>query len=478
MVEESDDSPASSARPARPGAPRRPVRLRTGGAVRPVASPEQRGGSSSRTSARADSDPSPTRPLPRGGGAPAGARSAAPSDPRVSARPIARGSAPSDQRLGAQPIRHRSTQSAAARAASGLGPADEGQELGGPDREAVPTRRRSHGAAGSHRAGSAGRRLGRWGRLPRPVRLASALLVLVLVLSIGWAGGLLLWANSRITHVDALSGVANTPGTTYLIAGSDARGGDTVQDDGTEGQRTDTMMLLHKAPGGRSYLVSLPRDTLVDIPGQGKYKLNAAYAFGGPALLVKTVEQFTGLTIDHYVEVGFDGVAGIVDAVGTVNLCIDQDVDDEKSGLKMTAGCHDVGGEQALAFVRARYFDPTADIGRQGRQQQFIGALMNRVSSPGVLLNPVAQMRLAGAGSAALSTDPGTGMIDLGQAGLTMRGAMNGGTNLPLPIADPNFQTKHSGVALLTDPAEVDAFFRGIEDGSATAPAAESAPAG
>ncbi|WP_341856007.1 LCP family protein [Brachybacterium sp. GPGPB12] len=225
-------------------------------------------------------------------------------------------------------------------------------------------------------------------RIPRPMRLGATLAVSLLVIVLGWGAGLTLWANSRIEHVDALSEAENTPGTTYLIAGSDKRDGEAVNADGTEGARTDTIMLLHKARGGKSYLISLPRDTLVDIPGYGGYKLNAAYSFGGAPLLVETVEEFTGLTIDHYVEIGFDGVSQVVDAVGHVNLCIDQDVDDEKSGLKMTEGRHDVGGEQALAFVRARYFDPTADIGRQARQRQFVSALMDRATSPAVLAEP------------------------------------------------------------------------------------------
>ena len=230
------------------------------------------------------------------------------------------------------------------------------------------------------------------------------------------------------------------------------------------------MMLLHKARNGRSYLVSLPRDLLVDIPGHGGYKLNAAYAFGGPSLLVETVESFTGLTIDHYVEIGFDGVENLVNAVGTVNLCIDQDVDDERSGLKMTKGCHDVGGEQALAFVRARYFDPTADLGRQQRQQQFVGAFSDRVMSPGVLLNPIAQMRLAGAGGSALRTSEGTGIFAVARMGLTARGAMKQPSPV-IPIEDPEFQTKASGIAVKVNDDEVRAFFAAIADGSYEVPA-------
>lgn len=440
----SDQQPPRS---SRPGGPRRPgsSRARAGGSARAMPSVEEqerqaraareprgpgaaRGGSEDRTTAIPTSsyEPTPTRAYPvyqDGAGQPA----PAPHGARPAAGPPVGG--------------------------SGGGPAGPGGP-GGP-------------GDGGRGAGRVPRRRSRASRIPRPLRLAATGLALVLVIVLGWGAGLMLWADSRIEHVDALSDAANTPGTTYLIAGSDGRDGESVADDGTEGQRTDTMMLLHKARNGNSYLVSLPRDTLVDIPGHGGYKLNAAYAFGGAPLLVETVEAFTGLTVDHYVEVGFDGVANVVDAVGTVNLCIDQDVDDEKSGLVMTEGCHDVGGDQALAFVRARYFDPTADLGRQGRQQQFVAALMDRMTDPGVILNPVTQVKVAGAGSDALTTSEGTGMIDVARMGLTARSAMNGGGSLTIPIEDQEYRTQNSGVAILTDDADVAEFFGAIEDGSA-----------
>lgn len=439
----SDEQPPRS---PRAGGPRRPSgsRARAGGSARPVppASPS-RATPSREGSARPARAPTPTRALPASAPPPSG-RSARPAR-GFDAR--AYGEHGGDAHLYGEDR------------GAGIGSPGAAASSGGPDGPAGPV--------GPDRPGRRSRR--RRSRVPRPLRLATTLLVLVLVIVVGWGAGLTLWANSRIEHVDALSGAADTPGTTYLIAGSDRRGGEAVTSDGTEGARSDTIMLLHRARNGNSYLVSLPRDTLVDIPGYGKYKLNAAFSFGGPSLLVETVEQFTGLTIDHYVEVGFDGVAGIVDAVGTVNLCIDQDVDDEKSGLVMSEGCHDVGGEQALAFVRARYFDPTADIGRQGRQQQFVSALMDRVASPSVLLNPVAQARLAGAGSDALITSEGTGMLSLARMGLTARSAMGSGT-LQMPYVDPNYQTTHSGVAILVDDEEIADFFSSIEDGSAEVP--------
>lgn len=334
----------------------------------------------------------------------------------------------------------------------------ESDDTGSPERT---QRRSSTPAAGIH-------------RIPRPLRLTTTLLVMILILVLGWATGLGLWADSKIQHVDALSHSANTPGTTYLIAGSDQRGGVAVTDDGTDGARADTLMLLHKARNGRAYLVSLPRDTLVDIPGYGGYKLNAAYAFGGPALLVETVEEFTDLTIDHYIEIGFDGVENLVDAVGTVNLCIDQDVNDERSGLVMSQGCHDVGGAQALAFVRARYFDPTADLGRQERQRQFVGAFISRATSPSVIANPIVHVRLAGAGGGALRTSERTGIIDVARAGLTLRSAMANQGTAVMPIDNPEFQTRNSGIAISTDDAEIAEFFGAIAEGSYDAPVDEA----
>lgn len=406
-------------RSPRAGGPRRPAghRARAGGSARPVRRPTAEGRPTSAGRSASTSSPTPTRALPR----------TDPGAPEVDARGYDRGARDSA-------------------AYNTAGHHDPVEPYPGIEERRRPSRPRK--------------------RTPRAVRLGVTLLAFLLVVVLGWGAGLVLWADSRIEHVDALSDAANTPGTTYLIAGSDSRGGEKVVDDGTDGARTDTIMLLHKAPNGNSYLVSLPRDTLVDIPGYGGYKLNAAYAFGGAPLLVETVEQLTGLTIDHYVEVGFDGVSEVVDAVDHVNLCIDQDVDDRRSGLKMTEGCHDVGGDQALAFVRARYFDPTADIGRQARQQQFVASLMDRVTSPSVLLNPLTQVKLAGAGSNALTTSEGTGIVDVGRMALTARSAMKRGT-VTIPIENPEFQTKHSGVAILTDDADVAAFFAGIADGSA-----------
>ena len=195
--------------------------------------------------------------------------------------------------------------------------------------------------------------------------------VVVLILAVTVVTMSYMWVNARIQHVDALSDAPNTAGETYLIVGSDSRAG-WKYDDGTSGARTDTIMVLHKAPNGVTSLISIPRDSYVKIPGHKKNKINAAFAVGGAQLLVETVEELTGLTIDAYMEVGLTGVADLVDALGGVKLCYDKDVDDWRSKLKWKAGCHVADGDTALAFARMRYSDPLGDIGRAARQRQLV----------------------------------------------------------------------------------------------------------
>ncbi|MCL2422748.1 MAG: LCP family protein, partial [Micrococcales bacterium] len=239
-------------------------------------------------------------------------------------------------------------------------------------------------------------------------------LVVVLVLALAWPVGLVIWANGRIQRVDGLNLHGGGPGTTYLIAGSDERDGG-IADDGTTGSRADTILLLHVPDRGPTSLISLPRDTYVQIPGHGGAKLNAATVYGGAALLVTTVEELTGMKIDHYVEIGMGGVKDVVDAVGGVELCWDADVDDRDSQMVWTAGCHTVDGAAALAFSRMRKSDPTGDIGRGLRQRQVVGAVMNKVNPTSLVFRPDQQVALASAGTSALRVDGSTNIVTLGR---------------------------------------------------------------
>ncbi len=156
-----------------------------------------------------------------------------------------------------------------------------------------------------------------------------------------------------------------------VLLGSDARAG--------ESSRSDTIMIA-KSSGG---LLAIPRDTLVEIPGIGQDKINAAFANGGPELTVETLEDFTGLPIANYVVLNFGGVEEIVDALGGITLNVEEPIETEQDDeyFIIPAGTRELTGGEALAYVRYRG-GPTADIGRIGRQQRFLRALADELSSP------------------------------------------------------------------------------------------------
>jgi LCP family protein required for cell wall assembly len=183
-----------------------------------------------------------------------------------------------------------------------------------------------------------------------------------------------------------------------LILGSDTRAGLSPEEQaqfGSEetvaGERSDTIILMHFDPRrDRAVVVHFPRDLRVEIPGQGMDKINAAYEYGGPRLVVRTIKGFTGLPIHNYVEVDLAGFQNIVDLLGGVRLCVDRPLHDEEAGLDIDrAGCHTLDGDQALAYVRARNIegDVIPDFSRIARQQQFMRVLLNRLVSIGSLLD-------------------------------------------------------------------------------------------
>jgi LCP family protein required for cell wall assembly len=306
----------------------------------------------------------------------------------------------------------------------------------------------------------------------RPGRvLKRVLLVLLLVLAL--LVGLMLFFYSRIDKVDALQDYdgrpAETAGNTWLLVGSDSREGlsdeerKRLRTGRAEGRRTDTVILLHKpSDGGPPTMVSLPRDSYVPIPGHGRNKLNAAYAFGGAPLLVQTVEQVTGIRLDHYTEVGFGGFVGVVDSIGGVELCPPKAIRDRKSGLHVEAGCQEMDGPTSLGYVRARYFDPKGDLGRVERQQDFLSAIFERASSPSVLLNPFRLVSLGNSTTKALTIDERDGPIDLVRFALTMRAVSGkGAVKTTVPVADPNFSTP-AGSAVKWDRARAIRLFNSL----------------
>jgi LCP family protein required for cell wall assembly len=248
-------------------------------------------------------------------------------------------------------------------------------------------------------------------RTRRLVMIAVAVLLVVALvgLFLGWrfVSQIVSKNAQSVQNLAPAKGVNN-----FLLVGSDTRDGLSQQElhrvgtQEVDGQRTDTIILVHVSPRNKkAVMVSIPRDLKVDIPGHGTNKINAAYAFGGPALLVKTVERNLGIPVNHYAEVDFAGFLKVVDAVGGVRLCnqTGHPLDDNFANLHMAPGCHDVNGVQALAFVRARHID--SDFGRIGRQQQFLRAVMGKVSSAGNLVNLPRLVSIANIVSDHMKTD-------------------------------------------------------------------------
>nr|WP_211215388.1 LCP family protein [Actinoalloteichus spitiensis] len=283
--------------------------------------------------------------------------------------------------------------------------------------------------------GGRARRRPRWGR-----RLLVFLLVVVVAL-----GALVFWLDTRMNReeilVDYPGRPAATAGTNWLIVGSDSREGldedqrSSLAAGDAAGRRTDTIMLVHVPDNDTPpTMVSLPRDSYVPIEGYEDNRINAAFAFGGPQLLVRTVEGVTGLRIDHYAEVGFAGFAGIVDAVGGVEMCPEEPMRDPLAGLDIEAGCQELDGAQALGYVRTRA-SARADLDRVERQQEFFSALMDRATSPSVLANPFRVFPLASNGADMLTVSEGDHLWHLGGLALAMRSFSSGeGVSTTVPI--------------------------------------------
>jgi LCP family protein required for cell wall assembly len=235
--------------------------------------------------------------------------------------------------------------------------------------------------------------------------IAGVLSILVTVAS-GLAIAGVAYLNGKLVHIPSGRGAdASTGGLpnvdsicvnhacNFLVLGSDSRAGlSKRQQSGfgnaqtVQGQRSDTIMVVHADPANdRTVILQIPRDLRVAIPGHGVDKINSAFDYG-PNVTVQTVEKLTGFRINHYVEVNFTGFERLVDALGGVPICIDKPMSDQLAGLHLPhAGCYNLQGPQALAFVRARHVagDTIPDFSRISRQQQFMRAVINKVLSLG-----------------------------------------------------------------------------------------------
>ena len=281
---------------------------------------------------------------------------------------------------------------------------------------------------------------GQSGRRGRRIALIAGLVVLVLLIT---AVGSYFWLDGKLHRTVALPATAEqSAGTNWLIVGSDTREGLTRTEAdqlhlGTVGANaSDSLMLLHMG-SGKPVLISIPRDSYVPIPNHGTNKINAALAFGGPSLLVATVESVTGLKINHYMGIGFGGLVSVVNRVGGVRVCLPAAVNDAYSGVNLSKGCHNLNGAQALAFVRDRHSFATSDLQRIQDQRYFLKALLSKATSPGVYLNPFTAYPFASAAAGSISVDKGTSLYQLVQAAFALRNPLTG----TVPIANASLQT-------------------------------------
>ena len=297
-------------------------------------------------------------------------------------------------------------------------------------------------------------------RFRRTLTFIAAGLAVLLVAGIGYVGFTYWHFSSGINRVGGVIGNGKSVGAqNILLIGNDERPANmtskqyqelsTTSDGGSS--NTDTMILLHvPANGSSATLISFPRDSWVAIPGHGHGKLNSAYVDGmigasgtakqkdaaGVKLLIKTIQNLTGLTVDHYVKVSLLSFYNIADSLGPVTVCLNHAVNDHFSGADFPAGVQKLNAKQALQFVRQRHGLPNGDLDRAVRQQYFLTVEAQQMLSAGTLLNPVKLNKVVGAVGSSLEMDD---KLDLLSLATQLKGLKSGGIHsatIPL-MADP-----------------------------------------
>src|SRR5271165_5998668 len=315
----------------------------------------------------------------------------------------------------------------------------------------------------------------RWRGWMRPRRIFGVL-ALVIALLLAATVGTYFYLNSKLNRSNILADYPGRPipgsGTNWLIAGSDSRQGltraqeraySTGRLDATGFGRSDTILILHiPASGGKPVLISIPRDSYVSIPGHGMDKINAAFSIGGPALLAKTVQSDTGLYINHFMDIGFGGFVNVVNDVGGVRMCVTHALNDSASGVHLHAGCQVLSGGEALAYVRDRHSFTTQDLQREQDQRIFLKALLSKMTSTGVMLNPFESLPAASGAAANLTVDQGTSLYQLVKVAMAMRNPLT----TTVPIANANYVTS-AGDSVLWDSGQAKTLFTDLQTGQA-----------
>jgi LCP family protein required for cell wall assembly len=299
--------------------------------------------------------------------------------------------------------------------------------------------------------------------------------VLVLLVALVAVTALGLWASAQIprTDVEGLAGAGRPMH--VLVVGSDSRADlsreeqnelTTGRDEG--GLRTDTIFVM-TIQGTKVGLLAFPRDLWVTRCDGSAGRINAAQELGGPSCLVATVRELSGIPIQHHITVSFGGFRDVVDAVGGVEVCLDEPIADRDAGIDLPAGCQNLEGSDALGFVRVRKIDD--DLRRIQRQQTFLRALATEIAAPSTLLNPFRVVSLTNEIGDAITADRRLGPIDLARLALGARG-LAGGAAVTETV--PNtVGTVGAASVLFVDETAATPLFRAFADGSVLDRAAE-----
>jgi len=287
-------------------------------------------------------------------------------------------------------------------------------------------------------------------RLPRSPRFWFRAVVALLAAWLVFLVAVPIFTWSRVDKVDwepEGERPDSQPGTTYLLVGSDSRADLSraerreLATGNSKAELTDTIMLLHTG-SGPNVLLSLPRDTIVDMPGFGESKINSAFARGGAPLLTEVVENETGVRVDDYVQIGLGGVPGVVDAVGGVEICPRERMRDPLAGLNVRRGCQEADGRTALAYSRSRKVSALGDLDRVRRQREVVAAIGDKVLSPWSVVNPFRWWRLNSSVPAFFAFGEGMGPVAAAQWALGMsRTTGDAGLTCTVPVTDSSANT-------------------------------------
>lgn len=307
---------------------------------------------------------------------------------------------------------------------------------------------------------------GRGSRRRRPpvVRILAGLLLLALLAAVLLAA----WVTSRIPKIEVDNLAGSGSPLHVLVVGSDSRADLTREErnelstGSAEGERTDTIFLL-SVKGSNAALLAFPRDLMVRRCDGSEGRINAAVQIDGPGCLVQTVRDLSGIPVHHYLQVTFGGFRDVVNAVGGVEVCLENAISDDDAGIDLPAGCQTLDGTDALGYVRVRKIDD--DFGRIGRQQTFLRALASQIATPSTLLNPARVIGLSNEIGDAVATDRGMGMIPLARLAWGGRGLASGRATTHVVPADPG-RTSAGAEVLYVRQAEAEAIFAGFRDGS------------